>query len=107
MVAEREFDRNVYWAFVDVPPGGSRNIELQLGGAVDLSAGEYSFDWFSQVLANPERLDWSLHVEGGGRVAGVTATPNLPVARKGGDAQALWEAAPVVWHATVRLERGG
>ncbi|HEY5170393.1 MAG TPA: DUF4012 domain-containing protein [Acidimicrobiia bacterium] len=105
LVAEREFGRNVYWAYVDVPPGGSRHLVLHLDGAVDLSRGSYTFDWFSQVLPNPDRVDWSLHVEGGGRATGATSSPTVTIGRIRGDVHALWDRAPVAWHLMVALNR--
>jgi hypothetical protein len=105
LVAEREFGRNVYWAYVDVPPGGSRHIELHLAGSVNLSRGAYTFDWFSQVLANPDRLDWALHVQGGGQATGSTSSPTVTVDHGHGEAHALWGRAPVAWHLVVALDR--
>jgi hypothetical protein len=105
LVAEREFGRNVYWAYVDVPPGGARHVDLRLEGAVDLSRRTYTFDWFSQVVPNPDRLEWTLHVEGGGRPTGARSTPTVTVDRNGSDAHALWEHAPVAWRSIVALNR--
>ena len=105
LVGEREFGRNVYWAYVDVPATSSRTIVLDLEGAVDLSRGSYTFDWFSQALANPDRLDWSLHVEGG-HVARVATTPGITFDLRGGGAHALWERAPVAWYSMVALQHG-
>lgn len=105
LVGEREFGRNVYWAYVDVPATSSRTIVLDLEGAIDLSRGSYTFDWFSQALANPDRLDWSLHVEGG-HVARVATTPRVTFDHRGAEAHVLWERAPVAWYSVVALKHG-
>jgi hypothetical protein len=91
---------------VDVPAASSRTIVFDLEGAVDLSRGSYTFDWFSQALANPDRLDWSLHLEGAGHVAGVASTPAVTVDHRRGEARALWEHAPVAWYSMVALKHG-
>jgi hypothetical protein len=104
LVAEREFGRNVYWAYVDVPPGGSRHLVLHLEGPVDLARRSYTFDWFSQVLPNPDRLDWSLQVDGG-EATGATSSPTVAVDHNRGNSHALWDRAPVAWHLVLALDR--
>jgi hypothetical protein len=64
LVAETELGRHVYSSFVDIPPGGTRTFSLDFAGSVDLSAGDYHFDYLPQVLPNPDRVVWSARIEG-------------------------------------------
>jgi hypothetical protein len=105
MIAEREFDRNVYWGYVDIPPGGSRRLDLQLDGAIDLSGGSYAFDWLSQVTPNPDRLDWSLHVNRGTLRAGATSTPKAQVEQNPSDSRVRWDRVPPAWRLMMALNR--
>ncbi len=63
--AERELDRNVWSVFVDIPPGAETTVEATFAGRVDLSGGEYRFDWLPQVMANPDQVEVEVTVEGG------------------------------------------
>jgi hypothetical protein len=105
LIGEQEFSRNVYSAFVDIPAGASRTITIDLRGAVDLSRGSYTFDWFSQVVPNPDQLSWSLQVDGGANVAAATTTPTVTISRQGDETHAMWQHAPATWSLKVALDR--
>lgn len=70
----RELGRNVWSVFVDVPPGASANVTVELSGAVDLSAGRYRFDLLPQAMVLPDRVDVEVTVRGG-RLTAVPTTP--------------------------------
>ncbi len=78
LLAEQELGRKVYSSYVDIPPGGTRTLTLTLSGSVDLSGGNYHFDYLAQVLPNPDRVDWTAQVAGG-RVVGATGRGASPV----------------------------
>jgi hypothetical protein len=105
LAREHEFGRNVYSAYVDIPAGAARTITIDLRGAIDLSRGAYTFDWFSQVLPNPDRLGWSLHVEGAAKISRVATDPAVTIAHEGDELHAQWEHSPVKWSLKVELER--
>jgi hypothetical protein len=70
----RELDRNVYSTFVDIPPGGTVTIELDVTGVI---AGErYVLDMAQQPLVNPELAEVHVAVGGEGslRARGPDAT---------------------------------
>jgi hypothetical protein len=64
LVAETELGRHVYSSFVDIPPGATRTFTLDFAGSVDLSGGNYHFDYLPEVLPNPDRVEWSARVDG-------------------------------------------
>jgi hypothetical protein len=59
--AERELDRDVYSTFVDIPPGGTVTIELELRGS---AADYYPLTLAQQPLVNPEQAQVSITVGG-------------------------------------------
>jgi Protein of unknown function (DUF4012) len=105
LAREREFDRNVYSAYVDIPAGASRTLTIDLRGAMDLSRGSYTFDWFSQVLPIPDQLTWSLRLEGGAKISRVDTHPGVNIAHQADESHVQWQPAPVKWSLKVALER--
>jgi hypothetical protein len=77
LVAETELGRHVYSAFVDIPSGGTRTFTYDFAGSVDLRAGDYHFDYLPQVLPNPDRVAWTIRIDGADvrSVAGQGAAP--------------------------------
>jgi hypothetical protein len=57
--AQREFDMNVYQAFLAVPSQGSTKIVLRLGGSIDPSPS-YEVGWYQQPTVNTDRVSVSL-----------------------------------------------
>ncbi len=76
--AESELGRRVYSAFVDIPAGKTRTMVLDLDGSVDLSSGQYHFDYLAQVLPNADRVNFSVHTPDA-HVVGVTVHAAAPV----------------------------
>ncbi|MCU1279682.1 MAG: hypothetical protein JWM53_3228, partial [bacterium] len=64
VLPEREGGRNVFSAFIDIPPGRTRTIELDLDGSVDLSGAHYRFEYLAQVLPNADRVDLAIRTVG-------------------------------------------
>ncbi|HET6951983.1 MAG TPA: DUF4012 domain-containing protein [Acidimicrobiales bacterium] len=64
--SEVEAARNVYSTFVDIPPGGSVRIELDLTGAVE---GRYRLNMPVQPFATPDRMTVTVTRAAGGRLA--------------------------------------
>ncbi len=64
--AETELGRNVYSTFVDIPPGGSVQLQLDLAGVVE---GPYRFNAPVQPFANADRLTVTVDRPDGGPVA--------------------------------------
>ncbi len=67
MQSETELGRYVYSTFVDIPPGGAVDIELDLQGA--LKGRRYSLDMPVQPFSTPDQAAVSVTVAGGGPVA--------------------------------------
>jgi len=87
--ASRELDRNVYNAFVDIPPGGTVTIELDVTGTVE--GDEYALDLAQQPLVHAEQADVSVAIAGedlltarghGAALDGRTLTWSGPLDRK-------------------------
>ncbi|HEY5173601.1 MAG TPA: DUF4012 domain-containing protein, partial [Acidimicrobiia bacterium] len=105
LLAERELGRNVYSAFVDIPPGGTRTITLDLAGSVDLAQGHYRFDYLAETLPNADRVDWSIRTRGAHMVAATTlAAAPIPVTIAAGSAAARTSARGP-WSVDLRLRR--
>jgi hypothetical protein len=77
-LAEKELGRQVYSSFVDIPPGGTRTLTFDFTGSVDLRAGDYHFDYLPEVLPNPDRVEWTLRVDGA-TVDGASGHGAVPV----------------------------
>jgi hypothetical protein len=60
--AEIESGRNVYSTFVDIPPGGTVEIELDLSGAVE--GRRYQLEVPVQPFATPDTIDVAVEVVG-------------------------------------------
>jgi hypothetical protein len=60
--AEIEAGRNVYSTFVDIPPGGTVEIELDLSGTIE--GRRYQLDVPVQPFATVDTLDVALEVVG-------------------------------------------
>ncbi len=106
LLAERELGRNVYSSFVDIPPGGTKTITVDLGGAIDLSDAKYRFAYIAQVLPNPDRVTWSVDVTEA-KVVGATAhgaTP-VPIDHDPRSATVTRSGARGPWSVEVRLRR--
>ena len=65
--AEREMQRNVYSTFVDIPPGGSVQIELDLVGTI--TGRRYRLDLPAQPFVDPDDVAVAVTVEGGATAA--------------------------------------
>jgi hypothetical protein len=61
--SETELTRHVYSTFVDIPPGGSVDIELDLQGA--FKGHRYSLDLPVQPFSTPDQAAVSVTLEGG------------------------------------------
>lgn len=83
--SEVEVGRNVYSTFVDIPPGGAVEIELDLAGTVE--GRHYELELPVQPFTNPDDVAVQLEVVG--------ATPVV-----GGDTEAEVEGNVVRWTAT-------
>lgn len=70
---ELELHRQVHWAHVDVPPGGTARVHVELGGDVALENGRYVLTVGRQPVATPDELTIS-----------VTPDPGTIVAASGG-----------------------
>ncbi|QXC62947.1 DUF4012 domain-containing protein [Aquihabitans sp. G128] len=68
---DREAGYQVASAFLDLAPGATRTITLQLAGTTDLTSGTYRFRYLPQVMVRPDRVTWALDTDGGGRVEAV------------------------------------
>jgi len=62
--SEIERDRNVYSAYVTVPPGGTSKLEIDLTGRIDVRDG-YRLDVFHQPFLAPESVSASVRVSDG------------------------------------------
>jgi len=70
--AETELGRNVYSTFVDIPPGGTVEIELDLTGTVE--GRRYELDLPVQPFATADEIAVRVEVAGGGPVTSREAT---------------------------------
>jgi hypothetical protein len=61
--SERELGRNVWSTFVDIPPGATTLVELDVQGTV-LGGGAYILDLAQQPLAIPEQAEVNITVAG-------------------------------------------
>jgi hypothetical protein len=77
--SEVELGRNVYSTFVDIPPGGTVEIEVDLSGAIE--GRRYQLDLPVQPFAQPDEVAVNVEVEGGGQIASDEATVEGDVAR--------------------------
>lgn len=77
--AEREVGRNVYSTFVDIPPGGTVELELDLTGTIE--GRRYDLDLPVQPFATADEIAVSVEVAGATPVAGDDATVEGNVAR--------------------------
>lgn len=104
LVAETELGRNVYRTYIDIGPGGSRTITLDLSGTVDLSHGDYSFDYVPQVLVRPDEVAWSLQVTGGEPNRARTHPGNI-VRAKDSSVSVDWPVSAGPWSIDVPVTR--
>ncbi|HEX6422290.1 MAG TPA: DUF4012 domain-containing protein [Acidimicrobiales bacterium] len=88
--SEVELGRNVYSTFVDIPPGGAVEIELDLAGTIE--GRRYELDLPVQPFTNPDEVSVELEVVG--------ATPVV-----GRDTEAVVEGNVVRWASTRDLPR--
>ncbi|HEY3000455.1 MAG TPA: DUF4012 domain-containing protein [Acidimicrobiales bacterium] len=68
MQSETELDRHVYSTFVDIPPGGTADIELDLSGTLERSH-TYRLDIPAQPFASPDQVAVNVTVAGKGPIA--------------------------------------
>jgi hypothetical protein len=61
---ERELGRNVYSAFITIPPGGSATLKMTLFGSVP-AGSRYRLDVASQPAVNVGEIDVEVRVQGG------------------------------------------
>jgi hypothetical protein len=78
LLAETELGRNVYSAYVEIPPGGTRTITLDLAGSISLRSSTYQFEYLAQVLPNVDQVDWSTRFTDG-HVTTASAHGALPI----------------------------
>jgi hypothetical protein len=76
--SERELGRNVYSTFVDIPPGQSVEIALDLSGTVE--GRTYSLDLPVQPFATTDQAEVSVEVAGVDEVRSPGATVDGNVA---------------------------
>lgn len=80
LLEDEELGRRVYTAQVTVPPGGRRDLDLTLQGAVDLgSSGRYRLRVWQQATVVPDRTRVSVGAAPGWTVTpvrGLRATPD-------------------------------
>lgn len=69
---QRELGRAVYSTYLEIPPGESRTLRLELFGQLDLG-DEYRLDIGSQPLVNTDEVRVRLRVEGGWEIARSTS----------------------------------
>jgi Protein of unknown function (DUF4012) len=79
--SEVELERNVYSTFVDIPPGGTVDIELDLTGTIE--GRRYRLDLPVQPFATTDQVEVSVEVAGGGD--GTIVSPDATV--EGGTAR--------------------
>jgi hypothetical protein len=77
--SELELGRNVYSLFVDIPPGGTVDIELDLTGTVE--GRRYQLELPVQPFVVPDEIAVDVEVVGGTPVAGGEATVEGDTAR--------------------------
>lgn len=106
--AGRELGRNVWSVFVDIPPGAVATIEVEMGGAVDLSGGTYRWDLLPQTTVRPDRVEATVTFTGAEIAArpverpapGGVTVEGATVRASGGEEQGTWAVA-------VDVERSG
>jgi hypothetical protein len=70
--AERELGRNVYSAFLSIPAGATRTLEVELeGGLTSLPGGWYELDLLHQPLLVAGRVSAKIEVPDGWRISEV------------------------------------
>ena len=106
LLAERELGHNVYSSFVDIPPGTSRTISLDLTGIIDLSDGHYRFDYLPQILPNADHVEWSALFPRS-RVIAATALGPTPftVVTDTNSARTVRPGARGPWSVDLKLQR--
>ncbi len=102
LLVETELGRNVYSAYVEIPPGGTRTITLDLGGTMSLRSGTLQFQYLAQVLPNADLVTWTAHLTGG-RVTSAAAHGTVPIAARQTDSSASVARASVRGPWTVEL----
>lgn len=105
-LAETELGRNVWSTVVDVPPGGSVGIVVELEGEVDLSDGRFRFDLLPQTMVTPDSVVVTVEVDG----AEVTldddvALPPGGATVDGGEVRAGNDGAQGTWALGLRVQR--
>ena len=61
---ERELGLNVVSDYVDIGPGATRRIDVELAGGLDLSDGWYRFTYVPQVQNLQDRVSWGVDLDG-------------------------------------------
>jgi hypothetical protein len=104
--AEIELGRFVYANFVDLPPGGTRTISVDLTGQMNLVWGVYQFDEIRQQLPNADAVSWQLTVTGA-HVTGSATDPDsqVIVSRGGHVASVLDRRALTQFNLDIQLRR--
>ncbi|CAN5749593.1 hypothetical protein BH10ACT1_BH10ACT1_35580 [soil metagenome] len=103
---EREGGLAVASTFLDIAPGATTSIELELAGPIDLSSGRYRFAYVPQVMVRPDRVRWSLATDSGGRVTGTDTVGNAEVVRTARSVAVRPRPAPGRWSIEVAVDRG-
>lgn len=79
---ERELGLNVVSDNIDIGPGETRRIDVELEGGLDLADGWYRFTYIPQVQNLPDEVTWGVDLDGA--VAGqVRTSGGVPVPRAG------------------------
>ncbi|MGB3680760.1 MAG: DUF4012 domain-containing protein [Candidatus Microthrix parvicella] len=102
LVRETELGRNVYRTYLDIAPGASRTIHLDLTGAVNLSDGNYRFDYIPQVLTRPDTVTWELSLSRG-KVGEATTNPGNTVTATDRSVDIDWPVSAGPWSTKVPI----
>ncbi|MBX3287164.1 MAG: DUF4012 domain-containing protein, partial [Actinobacteria bacterium] len=104
---ERELGLNVVAGNVDIGPGMTRRIVIELEGGVDLSDGWYRFTYVPQVQNLQDRVRWSVELDGAvpGRAEASGSAPEPR--RRGRSAELELDRSAGPWSAGVTVEATG
>jgi hypothetical protein len=100
LIAQQELGHNVYMAQFDVPPGGTRELKLDLRGGVDLRStdGVYRLKVWRQATVNPDQTHVVVSSAPGWTVEarrGLQPTPEGAAAWEGDQSELLAVSAAI------------
>jgi hypothetical protein len=97
-----ELQRNVYSRFLDIPPGATRLVQLDVKGTI--ASDDYVLDLFEQPLVRPEQAEVNVEVAGRGPVeAAIDGPVDAEVTMEGRTAH--W-AGPLDRRTSISLDPG-